>query len=85
MRDSRAITRSVRIPIDIDEKISLETEFVIYDVGKKILSSNYNSVLKDNLNNTFLMESFNFNKSKKFFLLKINNNYKCYSVNLRIY
>ncbi len=56
--------------IDIDEKITLETEFVIYDVVKKILSSNYNSVLKDNLNNTFLMESFNFNKNKSILKIK---------------
>ena len=56
--------------IDLEEKISLQTEFVSYDVNKKILSSNSNSILKDNLNNTFLMESFNFDKNKNILKIK---------------
>ena len=56
--------------IDLEEKISLQSEFVTYDMNKKILFSNSSSVLKDNLNNTFLMNSFNFDKNKNILKIK---------------
>tara|TARA_B100000963_G_scaffold103711_1_gene89757 strand:+ start:2208 stop:4592 length:2385 start_codon:yes stop_codon:yes gene_type:complete len=57
--------------IDLNENISLKTELVNYDISKKILLSNFKSILRDNFDNIFSMGSFNYNKKKN--ILKINN------------
>ena len=57
--------------IDLNENISLKTELVNYDISKKILLSNFKSILRDNSDNIFSMGSFNYNKKKN--ILKINN------------
>ncbi len=57
--------------IDINENISLKTEFVNYDISKKILLSDFKSILRDSSDNIFSMGSFNYNKKKN--ILKIND------------
>ena len=39
--------------IDLNENISLKTELVNYDISKKILLSNFKSILRDNSDNIF--------------------------------
>lgn len=56
--------------IDLGNKMILQTDFVNYDISKKVLFSDYNSTLKDNSNNTFIMESFNFDKNKNILKVK---------------
>ncbi len=56
--------------IDLGAKMTLQTDTINYDINKKILFSDFKSILKDNSSNTFVMESFNFNKNKNILKVK---------------
>ena len=56
--------------IDLGAKMTLQTNTINYDINKKILFSDFKSILKDNSSNTFVMESFNFNKNKNILKVK---------------
>ena len=55
---------------DLGAKMTLLTDTINYDINKKILFSDFKSILKDNSSNTFVMESFNFNKNKNILKVK---------------
>ena len=56
--------------IDLGAKMTLQTDSINYDINKKILFSDFKSILKDNSNNTFVMKSFYFNKNKNILKVK---------------
>ena len=65
---------------DIKNKFTIETELVDYNWKKRILDSKTNSVLKDQFNNVFNTQVFNYDLNKN--ILKIKNaNFKDFEHN----
>ena len=65
---------------DIKNKLTIETKLVDYNWNKRILKSKTNSVLKDQFNNVFNTQEFNYDLNKN--ILKVKNaNFKDFDHN----